>query len=128
VIVLDHNITREQAVILTRWRVRFQRIGVEIGLPSWDDQQEILRFLHSSKQVTFFTRDSDFFRYRLRHANYCLTMIEMDESETASAIRRFLRHPAFKAKAQRCGKVIKLLPQTVIWWEVGKPGRQKLIW
>ena len=58
-IVLDHNITRDQADLLTRWRIRFQRIGVEIGPPSWEDGQEILRYLHSSRQVTFFTRDSE---------------------------------------------------------------------
>lgn len=56
-IVLDHNITRDQAELLSRWRIRFHRIGVEIGLPSWDDEQEILRHLHRSKQITFFTRD-----------------------------------------------------------------------
>ena len=127
-IVLDHNITREQVELLIRWDIRFLRIGVEIGLPSWDDEQEILRYLHRSKQLTFFTRDSDFFRYRLCHHNYCLTIIEMAEVETASAIRRFLRHPLFRTKVDRCGKVIKLLPQQLTWWEMGKRTRKHLIW
>jgi hypothetical protein len=128
VIVLDHNITREQAELLIRWNIRFLRIGVEIGLPSWDDEQEILRYLHRSKHLTFFTRDSDFFRYRLCHRNYCLATIDMAEVETASAIRRFLRHPMFRTKVDRCGKVIKLQPRQLIWLEMGKRGRTHLIW
>jgi hypothetical protein len=70
VIILDYNITRDQAELLKKWHIRFQRIGVEIGLPSWDDQQEILRWLHRAKQTTFFTRDADFFRLWLCHKNY----------------------------------------------------------
>lgn len=127
-IVLDHNITKDQAQLLSSWHFHFQRIGVEIGLPSWDDQQEILRYLHHGKQVTFFTRDSDFFRFHLCHNNYCLVVIEMAEVETASAIKRFLRHPAFKTKTRRSGKVIKLSPHNITWWQARHRRRQNLIW
>ena len=101
---------------------------MEIGLPSWDDEQEILRYLHHSKQVTFFTRDLGFFRYRLCHKNYCLVVIEMAEVDAASSILRFLRHPAFKTKSQRCGKVIKRLPHRIAWWEYTNRRHQNLIW
>ena len=111
-----------------RWRIRFQRVGVEIGLPNWDDEQEILRYLHRSKQVTFFTRDSGFFRYRLRHANHCIVVIEMEEAKTGSTIRRFLRRTLLSTRAQRYGKVIKLLPRRIIWVEAGKRVRQHLNW
>ena len=127
-IVLDHNITRDQGELLSRWRIRFQRVGVEIGLPSWDDEQEILRYLHRSKQVTFFTRDSDFFRYRFCHANHCIVVIQTEEAQTASTIRRFIRHILFNTRAQRCGKVIKLMPERMIWFEVGKRARKNLNW
>lgn len=127
-IVLDHNITRDQAELLSRWRIRFHRIGVEIGLPSWDDEQEILRHLHRSKQITFFTRDSDFFRQRLCHTNYCLVVVDTTEVETSRIIQRFLHHPAFRTKSQRCGKVIKLSPRTIVWWEASKRGTHRLDW
>ncbi len=42
-----------------------------LGRPEWDDQQEILRYLHRA----FFTRDLGFFRARLCHKNYCLAVI-----------------------------------------------------
>jgi hypothetical protein len=128
VIILDHNITRDQSELLKRWRIRFQRIGVEIGLPSWDDQQEILRWLHRAKQPTFFTRDADFSRSRLCHKNYCLAMIDAEEIETALLIKRFLRLPAFRTKAKRCGKVFRLSPHKVSWWETGNNLRHHLIW
>ena len=61
-ILLDHNIPEDQAEQLRRWRIHFRQIGFEVGRPEWDDQQEILRYLHATKQVTFFTRDLGFFR------------------------------------------------------------------
>lgn len=45
-IILDHNITRDQAEQLQQWRIHFRQIGFQIGRPEWDDQQEILRYLH----------------------------------------------------------------------------------
>ena len=127
-IILDHNVTADQVAQLRRWKIHFAQVGVEVGHPEWDDQQEILRYLHRAKAATFFTRDDDFFRARLCHANYCLVFIDAAIPETASFIRRFLRHPAFKTKAKRCGKVVKLLPRKVSWWERGRAERQYLIW
>jgi len=75
VIVLDHNIPQDQAEQLRRWRVHFRQIGFEVGRPEWDDQQEVLRYLHTEKQLTFFTRDLGFFRRRLCHPNYCLVVL-----------------------------------------------------
>jgi hypothetical protein len=60
-IILDHNIPEDQVQRLRRRRVRFRQIGFEVGRPEWDDQQEILRFLHPTKRITFFTRDLGFF-------------------------------------------------------------------
>jgi hypothetical protein len=128
VIILDHNVTEDQINQLRRWKIHFEQIGVEVGRPEWDDEQEILRYLHRARSATFFTRDDDFFGFRLCHANYCLVFIDAANRETAMLIRRFLRHPAFKTKAKRCGKVVKLSPRVITWWEIGKPRRQDIIW
>lgn len=127
-IILDHNITRDQAAQLDRWRIHYQQIGFEVGRPEWDDQQEILRYLHQSNRATFFTRDFDFFLPELCHVNYCLIVIAFPATETAAVIRRLLRQQQFKTKAQRCGKVIKLSPGKIAWWEAGNPNQQRLIW
>jgi len=74
-IILDHNIPEDQVEQLRRWRIRFQQIGFEVGRPEWDDQQEILRYLHQVKRCTFFTRDLGFFHPRFCHATYCMVVI-----------------------------------------------------
>jgi len=128
VIVLDHNIAEDQSQLLRDWHIHFKQIGVEVGRPEWDDFQEIWRYLHRHKQTTFFTRDSDFFQPRLRHANYALIVIAAPIKETAAVIKRFLRHPEFKTKAKRCGKVIRLSPRVISWWEIGAEQQQDLLW
>ena len=59
--ILDHNFPEDQLLQLRDHRIPFQKIGRDIGQPSWDDWQEIRRFLHQLKQPTFFTRDDDFY-------------------------------------------------------------------
>jgi hypothetical protein len=68
VIILDHNIPRDQAAQLDRWNIRFRHVGFDVGRPEWDDQQEILRYLHQARRPTFFTRDIGFFQRRLCHS------------------------------------------------------------
>ena len=127
-IILDHNITEDQADLLRKWKIRFRKIGVEVGRPEWEDRQEILRYLHQAKQATFFSRDFDFFNAELCHSNYALVTIAAPNKETASFIRRFLRHPKFKTKATRCGKVIRLSSRVISWWEIGNEQQQDMIW
>ena len=99
-IILDHNIPEDQAEQLRLRRTHFRQIGFEVGRPEWDDQQEILRFLHATKQITFFTRDLGF-RAPLRHANYCLVVLTVPVVETAHYVSKLLRHPHFNTKIGR---------------------------
>ena len=85
-IILDHNIPEDQAQQLRRRRVRFRQIGFEVGRPEWDGQKEILRFLHATKQITFFTRDLGFFRTSWSHVNYCLVVLTVPVLETANCV------------------------------------------
>jgi len=91
VIILDHNITEDQAKRLRRYRVHFRQIGFDVGRPEWDDQREILRYLHATKQLTFVTRDLGFYRYRLCHRSYCLVVLTVPVLETADYVGRLLR-------------------------------------
>ena len=119
-IILDHNIPEDQAQRLRRRRVRFRQIGFEVGRPEWDDQQEILRFLHATKQITFFTRDLGFFRASWRHANYCLVVLTVPVLETAHYVSNLLRHPRFNTRAKRIGKVIKVSTKNLTFWQIGR--------
>lgn len=116
-IILDHNIPEDQARQLRRWRIHFRQIGFEVGRPEWDDPQEILRFLHAAKQITFFTRDLGFFRARLCHINYCLVVLTVPVLETALYIRKVLRHSDFNTRAKRNGKVIRVSIDILTSWD-----------
>ena len=108
--------------------MRPQQIGREVGRPEWQDLEEILRYLHRLKSATFITRDEGFFRRRLCHRNYCIVVVSGLVTETAMHVRRFLRHPAFRTRQQRAGKVVRLMPTKIAWWEVGVESQQHLAW
>ncbi|MBI2229101.1 MAG: hypothetical protein HYU46_08380 [Deltaproteobacteria bacterium] len=127
-IILDHNIPEDQAQQLRRRRIHFRQIGFEVGRPEWDDLQEILRFLHATKQATFFTRDLGFFRARLCHSNYCLVVLTVPVLETADYIRKVLRHPDFKTRTKRNGKVMKVSTDRVTFWETGRQRQSTTRW
>lgn len=127
-IILDHNIPEDQAQQLRRRRIHFRQIGFEVGRPEWDDQQEILRFLHAAKQITFFTRDLGFFHARLCHTNYCLVILNVPVLETAYYIRKVLRHPDFKTRAKRNGIVMKVSTERITLWEFRRERRSTIRW
>jgi len=66
----------------------------------------ILSFLHKSKSATFFTRDIGFYKQKNCHPHYCLIILETEQYEVASFIRRILRHFHFNTKTKRMGYVI----------------------
>jgi hypothetical protein len=118
----------DQAEQLRRRRFRFRQIGFEVGRPEWDDQQEILRFLHKTKQITFFTRDVGFFRARLRHANYCLVALTVPVLETAHYISALVHHPHFNTRAKRNGKVMRVSTRSIVFWQIGRQQQTAVRW
>jgi hypothetical protein len=127
-ILLDHNITEDQVELLKRWRIHCRQIGFEVGRPEWDDQQDILRCLHSTRGVTMFTRDLGFFRQKLCHRNYCLVILNLPVLETARYVQRLLGHRELKTKAKRAGKIIRLSPHKISVWELGQHRQRSLNW
>jgi hypothetical protein len=128
VILLDHNIPEHQVALLRQARLQPQQIGRDVGRPEWQDFEELLRYLHRLKAITFISRDEDFFHRRLRHPNYCLVVVGGFVVDTARDVRRFLRHSHFRTKRQRMGKVVRLASTGIVWWELGKDSLQRLAW
>jgi len=75
--LLDHNFPENQLTQLRNQRIHFQKIGRDLGRPSWDDWQEIRRVLHQLKQPTFFTRDDDFYHPKYRHSGYYIVFLDV---------------------------------------------------
>ncbi len=127
-ILLDHNIPENQVELLRARRIRPRQIGFEVGRPEWDDHQEILRYLHQRKQITFITRDLDFYNPRLCHPKYCLVFIACPVLETAKLALQFLGHVKFNSHAKRMGKVVRLSTEQIMWREVNRPAQQTIPW
>jgi hypothetical protein len=92
------------------------------------DREEIIPLLPRLRQPTFFTRDHGFYHPALRQAGYCLVYCEVGTDETAEYIRRFLRHRAFRSRAQRMGKVIRLRQTGISYWQVHEQKELDLSW
>ncbi len=115
-IILDENINEHQCVILRSRRIRFRLIGSDIAHKGIQDEQ-IIPLLHTLKEATFFTRDSDFYRPDLCHGRYGLVFLAVHRFEVAGFVRRLLRHPQFNTRAKRMGKVVRVSSAGIQYWE-----------
>ena len=125
--LLDENIPDCQRQLLRSWRIPVRQIGHEIWNQGIKDEN-IIQLLHRQRAVTFFTRDSDFFYRHLCHPNYCLVNLSIGQYESASFIRRFLRHPEFNKQVNRMGKVLKITHIGIQIWQLHAEKEKKLIW
>jgi hypothetical protein len=125
--ILDENIPESQRQLLRSWKIRSQQIGHEIGRQGMKDE-EIIPFLHTLRQATFFTRDSGFYKRQLCHLNYCLVTLDVGQYEVASFIRRILKHGKFNAKAKRMGKVIAVKHTGLQFWRGHAEKEELLEW
>lgn len=71
------------------------------------DDADLIPILHRLPRPTFFTHDADFWTPHLCHPAYCVVFLDVEDTEAAGYIRRFLRHPDFETHAARLGKVIQ---------------------
>ncbi|MGH9801169.1 MAG: hypothetical protein ACRD82_12460 [Blastocatellia bacterium] len=126
--ILDENIISWQSQLLRDMKIRYRQIGVGFGRKGMNDRHQIIPLLHSLRRPTFFTRDVDFFKTDLLHAGHCLVFLDIPAGETAEYIRRFLRHSAFRTQAQRMGKVVRVRPTGLSWWEIDDKSEHALSW
>jgi len=127
--VIDENISEIEVWRLREWGFAVRQIGPDIASLSTSDEN-ILPVLHRLKRPTFFTRDEDFWNRCLVHARYCLVYLDIQEheGEIASAIRRFLRHPLFNTHANRMGKVVRVRPASISYWQARRRSLQMVKW
>jgi hypothetical protein len=126
--ILDEDIGLAQCERLTARRIHFRQIGVGVGRSGMKDRDEIIPLLHTRRRPTFFTLDEDFYHPTLCHGGYCLVYFDVDPNEVAHYIRRFLRHKAFRTKAQRMGKVVRVRPGRISYWQVGEERAHLIGW
>lgn len=126
--ILDEDIGQSQRRQLEAWRIHCRQIGVTIGRASLKDQEGILPLLHRLKHPTFFTLDHGFYRPTVLRQGYCLVFLDVWEDEVAVYVRRFLRHPQFRARSQRMGKIVRIRHSGVTYRQVHVIGERMFIW
>jgi hypothetical protein len=84
------------------------------------DLEQILPHLHRSR-ATFHTLDAGLFKRRYVHRDYCLVCYDVPEAELGHWLVKFLRHPAFNTLSKRLGKVIKVTPSKIAYWQLHQP-------
>lgn len=105
--ILDENVREDQRGLLQRWGIPVHQLGVDVGRKGMKDE-EIIPFLHTLRDTTFFTRDMGFYDCKLCHPRYCLVCLAVGKEEVAVFVRRVLRHPEVDTKAKRMGAVIRV--------------------
>ena len=115
--ILDEDISVLERERLRARKIHFRQIGIEIGRLGMKDRTDIIPLLHTLRHPTFFTRDHGFYHPSLLHPAYCLVYLNVAFDEIADFIRRFLRHPTFRTRAQRIGKVVRVHHSGISYWQ-----------
>lgn len=126
-ILVDENTREDQRKILVSRRLPVRQVGVDWGRKGMSDE-EIVTALHSSRRVTLLTRDSDFYYPGFRHPNYAVVVIAAPVTAMAEFAIRFLRHPVFRSHAMRLGKVIRVQPTGIVYWERNASRETEVAW
>ena len=125
--VLDENVSDEQCQILRGWRIPFRQIGYGLGRKEMQDD-EIIPFLLTFSRPTFFTLDADFYKQRLCHAGYGLVYRAVTDFDTATFVRRVLRHPQFDTEAKRMGVVMRVSLADISVWRLHAAREAHVAW
>jgi hypothetical protein len=127
VIILDENFPESQWQLLRSWRIRPLLIGRDISEKGTKDDN-LVGFLIQQRRPTFFTRDEGFYSKKLCHVRYCLVYLAVRPDESASFVRRFLRHPHFDTRAKRLGAVIRVSSAGLQMWRLREARESFLSW
>src|SRR5438128_639881 len=115
--IFDEDCPRTQVREIRRKVRSVAQIGEDCAEKGWKDRDQIIPYLHGSG-TTFHTQDSGFFDSRLCHADYCLVYYDVPPGELTQWVLRLLRHDVFRTHRKRLGKVIKVGPSKIVYWEL----------
>ena len=129
-LVLDEHLSREEVLEpLRSWR-SIQKIEDLTPNETLKDDR-ILQSSRRQQQPTFVTLDGGFFLRKHRDPRYRLLYFVIPRQQQAhlpGLLRRLFRLPAFKTKAARMGKVVRISNEQIEFWRVGEEKKQILRW
>ena len=125
--ILDENISNIERLKLLKLNIKVKQIGVDINVKGIQDE-DIIPFLHSLKDPTFFSWDSDFYNNKFIHKDYCLVYLDTNKKVIAKFINKFLNLHIFDTKEKRKGKIIKMTPTRIKWHEINYEKELIYLW
>ena len=126
-IILDENILDGQRLVLEGWKIAARQVGLNVGRKGLTDE-EIVILLRRLRQPTFFTRDQGFYEAALRHEHYAIVVAVVGQFELAAFARRLLHHPEFDTHAKRTGRIIRIAPTGIAWWQLRRQQEAFVKW
>src|SRR5438309_9774743 len=105
----------------------FRQVGLDWGRKGMSDD-EVVSALHRLKRVTFLTQDSDFYLRENSHSSCCVVLLAVEQRKMAQYAVRFLRHRSFRTFASRQGKVIRVQPTGIVYWERNASREIEVAW
>jgi hypothetical protein len=125
--LLDENFPADQTPLLKVWRIRFRKIGRDIGRLGTQDP-DIIPLLHQVRGVTLFTQDKGLFNGTLCHSAYCIVCLDVRPDDAALYLCRVLRHRQFRSQASRMGFVIRAHRDGLEFWQRNRAALQRVGW
>ena len=124
-IVVDENFVDRQR--LKSFRISFRQIGFEVGRSGMQDEEIIPLLIHLPRP-TLFTRDRGWYERGLRHQRYSVFVLEVKPMESATYVRRILRHPEFNSEAKRLGKIVRASHGGLTGWALNVSSEAHWSW
>jgi len=129
-IILDDQLfDLEVLVPIARWitvqRLRDLRPGEVIK------DERVPALLRQLRRPTFVTIDMGFWDKSLRDARYCILYFPLRNDEQyrlPELLRHLLRLPEFHTKTARMGKVARISPTAIEYWQWGDESLHRLLW
>jgi hypothetical protein len=129
-IILDDQLFDVEVLIpVARWitvqRLRDLRPGEVIK------DERVPALLRELRQPTFVTIDLGFWDRGLRGHRFCILCFALrndEQDQLPEMLRRVLRTPEFRSKAERMGKVARVSTAEIQYWESGKDKLQRVLW
>ena len=131
-IVLDENLdegrVREPLASRSKGKVIFVR-DLRRGIIK---DEAVPALLCQHRGAMFITINvTDFWRCVPAHERYCILCLPLPterQSEIPDLVLKFMRHPAFRTKRQRMGKVVRITESEITYYGTAQPFLQKLAW
>jgi len=130
-IVLDEQLLgRGVERALGRWYRGSVRFVTELRPGTIIKDEAIPALLRQQSRPTFVTiNETDFWLKAPVSGSFCVICVAVPDSRASavpSFVRRLLRHPEFRTKAQRMGKVARVSETVVSWYSLDNPTIRRL--